>query len=55
MNFSYATSVAEKYAADARMRADAMALGRKAYSYRDEYDYGEGDMQVILDNYKELS
>lgn len=54
-NLSYATSAAEKYAADAQMRADAMALGRKAYSYRDEYDNGEGDMQVILDNYKELS
>jgi len=53
-NLTYAASAAEKYAADMQLRADAMALGRKAYSYRDETS-DSGDRDILLANYEELA
>lgn len=53
-NLAYAASAAEKYAADMQLRADAMALGRKAYSSRDEVS-DSGDRDILLANYEELA
>lgn len=53
-NLAYAASAAEKYAADMQLRADAMVLGRKAYSYRDEAS-DSGDRDILLANYEELA
>ena len=53
-NLAYAASAAETYAADMQLRADAMALGRKAYSYRDEAS-DSGDRDILLANYEELA
>ena len=55
-NLSYASAMAEKYASNMQLRADAMSLGRKGYSVNDE-TYGDDtlDRDVILANLTELA